>query len=180
MRLGLATVYPKGQMSNTEEKETVAPENEEEDGEIEEVPCHSFWSAIVKTEEPYKVEIPQYSNLQITGVCIDELPSGEPKPVRLVAEVKSLDFLSEKEAATKENSCLIASLIPGEKEFQPVSVLFTQFDDVTLINKGTVPIHVTGTLHPDDDSEFEYDEEEEGEENCDCGHCEDHKEKKEE
>lgn len=168
-------------MSHKEEESV--HENEGEDIE-EECPFPSFWCGVVKPEEPFKVEFPQYCNLQLTGVCIDEVPEGESKPVRLVADVESIiipeDITKQEEPNTKKNVCLIASLVPGEKEFQSVNVLFTQFDNVKLLNKGSVPIHITGTLIPDD-SEFE-EEEEEGEcdDKCECCHCEDHAEKKDE
>lgn len=164
-------------------KEESAHESEGEDNE-EECPYPSFWCGIVKPEEPFQVEFPQYCSLQLTGVCIDELPEGESKPVRLIADVESFifpeDLTKQEEPDKKKSICLIASLVPGEKEFQSVNILFTQFDNVKLLNKGSVPIHITGTLLPDD-PEFEEEEEQgDGDENCECGHCEDHAEKKEE
>lgn len=152
------------QMSDQEQKQAIA--EEEEDIEYEELSyLPSFWSAVVKPGEPVVCEYPEECILTLTNACLDTLPE-DGSAVRLVADVESLKFPLEEtikeveDEDIQKSTVLLSSLIPNVKEQQQLNCVFTMYDNVTLSVKGTVPIHVSGTLSIDD-NEYDYEEEEE-------------------
>ena len=76
-----------------------------------------------------------------------------------IHEVSDLEKLP-----SHKNRLLIATLIPGEKEFQQINFTFTCINNVVLTVEGEYPIHVIGSVSPEEEEEEEFPEEEGGEE----------------
>ena len=136
-------------------------ENHEEEFE----PISTFWSLIVPPNDAVNAEYPEDSNLILTSACLAELPENyEKSPVRLFADVTTLEIGEDFDGKeqTHKNKLLIATLIPGEKEFQQINFTFTPLNKVQFTVQGAYEIHIVGSIEIIDEEEEDfYDEEEE-------------------
>ena len=138
-----------------------------------------FWSGIVSPGADFDVEFPEDFELTLTSVCLGDLPENfETKPVRLFADVTTLEMdeeaaKDEENIKTHKNKLLIATLIPGEKEFQQVNFTFNELNKVVLTVQGAYPVHIVGEIQAIDQEEEDFCEEE-----CDHEHEHEHEEEK--
>ena len=128
-----------------------------------------FWSQIIKAGEKVLLQSsPDYSIVVTNAVIPDVTNSTEKKPVRLFATVRTLNNTEEEEVDEKHalndyttEEVLICSLLPFKNETQILNFLFSPLNIVEFENKGSLDVHLSGVVLPNEEDEIENEEEEE-------------------
>lgn len=133
------------------------------------VSAPEFWSQVIAAGKSAEVEFPVETYLTITQAALADLPAdGSKDPVRVFADVQTIQIdLDEGEPEVKESEqskILLVTLLPGEKELQPLNVVFSPLNRVVLNNTGKCDVHLVGFLTDNGLADWDEEEEEEEEE----------------
>ena len=138
-----------------------------------------FWCQVIPKGSTVSFDAPVSKNITITNAVIPDVTSETPKnPVRVMAKVQTLKDDGEEEdennkkegeeeeqqdAAYTENTFMVCSLLPFERENQQLNILFTPLSTVEFQNQGELDVHLSGVITPLDNEEEEVEEEDEEE-----------------
>ena len=129
----------------------------------------TFWSMIVKPGKEVEIEFPDTMTLNITSVSLGLIPKKKANTiVRLFSNVQTIHMSDEMDISDtkfEESRTLIATLVPGEKEYQNLNLIFSPLNITKFEVTGKLPVNIIGNLAPiEDDNDLNDEEEEEQEE----------------
>lgn len=121
----------------------------------------SFWSAVIPANGKVNVTFPDDCLLTLTGAVLSDV-SDVSEPVRLYAEVSTIDIESDNAVPERDAiTILLSCLTPGKEESRVLAATFSLFNAVTLRVVGNGSVHVSGVLSLIAEGEYADEEEEE-------------------
>lgn len=135
---------------------------------MEDASSTSFWCQVIPAGKEAMLEFGVASTLVITNACLGEWDGANSDPVRLTANVKTMQLgdacgceeEDQTECGYTEQVATVCVLTPGKVEHAHLGVIFSTLNSVEMKNEGAYDIHLSGFLEDNEELWFEEEEEE--------------------